>query len=90
MKNELIFYLDNTQSSNNYKEEYEEVIKDGGYKRNEIEVNWHGHQDRGLGVANNIAAAAAGADVIHGTALGVGERSVNAPLDEFPELLDGA
>ena len=50
----------------------EEVIKDGGYQRNEIEVNWHGHQDRGLGVANNIAAVEAGADVIHETALGVG------------------
>ena len=53
----------------------EEVIKDSGFKRSEIEVNWHGHQDRGLGVANNIAAVEAGADVIHGTALGVGERA---------------
>tara|TARA_B100001248_G_scaffold229856_1_gene189473 strand:- start:1275 stop:2531 length:1257 start_codon:yes stop_codon:yes gene_type:complete len=60
----------------------EEVIKDGGYQRSEIEVNWHGHQDRGLGVANNIAAVEAGADVIHGTALGVGERAGNAPLDQ--------
>ena len=60
----------------------EEVIKDGGYKRNEIEVNWHGHQDRGLGVANNIAAVEAGADVLHGTALGVGEIAGNAPLDQ--------
>ena len=60
----------------------EEVIKDSGYMRSEIEVNWHGHQDRGLGVANNIAAVEAGADVIHGTALGVGERAGNAPLDQ--------
>ena len=60
----------------------EEVIKDGGYQRNQIEVNWHGHQDRGLGVANNIAAVEAGADVIHGTALGVGERAGNAPIDQ--------
>ena len=60
----------------------EEVIKDSGFKRSEIEVNWHGHQDRGLGVANNIAAVEAGADVIHGTALGVGERAGNAPLDQ--------
>ncbi|MCS5533169.1 MAG: hypothetical protein NZ736_02795 [Candidatus Poseidoniaceae archaeon] len=60
----------------------EEVIKDSGFMRNEIEVNWHGHQDRGLGVANNIAAVEAGADVIHGTALGVGERAGNAPLDQ--------
>ena len=45
-------------------------------------MNWHGHQDRGLGVANNLAAVEAGADVIHGTALGVGERAGNAPLDQ--------
>tara|TARA_B100000686_G_C16799458_1_gene984909 strand:- start:2998 stop:4254 length:1257 start_codon:yes stop_codon:yes gene_type:complete len=60
----------------------EEVIPDSGVKRREVEVNWHGHQDRGLGVANNLAAYEAGADVIHGTALGVGERAGNAPLDQ--------
>ena len=60
----------------------EEVIKDGGFNRRDIEVNWHGHQDRGLGVANNLAAVDAGADVIHGTALGVGERAGNAPIDQ--------
>ena len=59
-----------------------EVIPDSGVKRRDIEVNWHGHQDRGLGVANNLAAVEAGADVIHGTALGVGERAGNAPLDQ--------
>ena len=60
----------------------DEVIIDSGFKRRDIEVNWHGHQDRGLGVANNLAAYEAGADVIHGTALGVGERAGNAPLDQ--------
>ena len=60
----------------------DEVIPDSGFKRRDIEVNWHGHQDRGLGVANNLAAYEAGADVIHGTALGVGERSGNAPIDK--------
>ena len=60
----------------------EEVIPDSGIKRRDIEINWHGHQDRGLGVANNLAAVEYGADVIHGTALGVGERSGNAPLDQ--------
>ena len=53
----------------------EEVIPDSGVKRRDIEINWHGHQDRGLGVANNIAAYESGADVIHGTALGVGAVS---------------
>jgi len=60
----------------------EEVIKDSGILRRDIEVNWHGHQDRGLGVANNIAAVESGVDVLHGTALGVGERAGNAPLDQ--------
>jgi len=60
----------------------DEVIPDAGFKRRDIEVNWHGHQDRGLGVANNLASYEAGADVIHGTALGVGERAGNAPLDQ--------
>jgi len=60
----------------------EEVIPDSGVKRRDVELNWHGHQDRGLGVANNLAAYEAGADVIHGTALGVGERAGNAALDQ--------
>ncbi len=60
----------------------DEVIPDAGVNRRDIEINWHGHQDRGLGVANNLAAVEAGADVIHGTALGVGERAGNAPLDQ--------
>lgn len=46
-----------------------------------IGVDWHGHRDRDLGIANCIAAIEAGADRIHGTALGVGERTGNAPMD---------
>ncbi len=47
----------------------------------DVKIDWHGHQDRGLGVANTIAAIEAGADRVHGSALGVGERSGNAPMD---------
>jgi 2-isopropylmalate synthase len=47
----------------------------------ETRIDWHGHQDRGLGVANVLAAIAAGADRVHGTALGIGERCGNTPLD---------
>jgi isopropylmalate/homocitrate/citramalate synthase len=47
----------------------------------EVKIDWHGHQDRGLGVANVIAAIEAGADRVHGSALGVGERSGNAAMD---------
>src|ERR1044071_6127429 len=49
----------------------------------EIKIDWHGHQDRGLGVINSIAAYEAGADRLHGTALGVGERVGNTPMDQL-------
>ena len=49
--------------------------------RGRVQVDWHGHMDRGLGVINNLAALRAGADRLHGTALGIGERAGNAPLD---------
>ncbi len=35
-----------------------------------IRLDWHGHQDRGLGVINSIAAIQGGADQVHGSALG--------------------
>lgn len=46
-----------------------------------IKIDWHGHRDRGLDVANTMAAIEAGADRVHGTALGIGERSGNTPMD---------
>lgn len=49
----------------------------------EVSIDWHGHQDRGLGVINAIAAFEAGADRLHGTALGIGERVGNAPMDQL-------
>ncbi|HJR06294.1 MAG TPA: LeuA family protein [Pyrinomonadaceae bacterium] len=48
-----------------------------------IRLDWHGHQDRGLGVINSIAAIEAGADQVHGSALGVGERVGNTPMDQL-------
>jgi len=48
-----------------------------------IELDWHGHNDRGLGVANSIIAIEAGADRVHGTGLGVGERVGNAAIDQI-------
>ena len=46
-----------------------------------VKIDWHGHQDRGLGVINTIAAALAGADRLHGCAIGIGERVGNTPMD---------
>jgi 2-isopropylmalate synthase len=48
-----------------------------------VKLDWHGHNDRGLGVTNAIIAIEAGADRVHGTGLGVGERVGNASLDQI-------
>jgi len=47
----------------------------------DVEVDWHGHRDRGLGLTNALAAIQAGATRIHATALGVGERTGNTEMD---------
>ncbi|HEX4422099.1 MAG TPA: LeuA family protein [Kofleriaceae bacterium] len=54
-----------------------------GTGRSDIGIDWHGHNDRGLGVVNSIFAIEYGADRIHGTALGIGERIGNAALDQI-------
>ncbi len=48
-----------------------------------VKIDWHGHMDRGLGVINAVAAIDAGVDRVHGTALGIGERCGNAPMDQI-------
>jgi 2-isopropylmalate synthase len=47
----------------------------------EVGIDWHGHRDRGFGVASAIAALEAGATRLHGAAIGIGERSGNTPMD---------
>ena len=47
----------------------------------DVKVDWHGHKDRGLSVINALSAAEAGADRLHGTAVGIGERVGNCPID---------
>jgi isopropylmalate/homocitrate/citramalate synthase len=42
----------------------------------------HFHSDFGMGVANTINAVLAGAEVIHSTVLGIGERAGNTPMEE--------
>jgi len=42
----------------------------------------HFHADFGLAVANTIMAVLAGAEVIHSTVTGIGERTGNAPMEE--------
>ena len=46
-----------------------------------VKVDWHGHQDRAMGIINCVAALEAGADRVHGCAAGIGERVGNTPID---------
>lgn len=48
-----------------------------------IRIDWHGHNDRGLGVINAITAFEAGADQLHACALGIGERVGNVAMDQL-------
>lgn len=56
----------------------EEVVRPS---HEHIRVDWHGHNDRGLAVANSLAAAAAGAHQIHAAAISLGERVGNTPME---------
>src|SRR5450755_2688596 len=53
----------------------DEVVKPSGEK---IRVDWHGHNDRGLAVANSLAA---GADQGHAAANSLGERVGNTAME---------
>jgi len=57
-----------------------EVVKPSGEK---VRVDWHGHCDRGLAIANSMAALVAGAECVHATALGIGERVGNTQMDQM-------
>lgn len=57
-----------------------ELIEEKG---GNVGIDWHGHRDRGLDLANSLAAIEAGAARIHGTALGIGERIGNTPMEQL-------
>jgi isopropylmalate/homocitrate/citramalate synthase len=48
-----------------------------------VGIDWHGHNDRGLGVVNTITAVMCEVDRVHGTALGIGERVGNCAMDQL-------
>jgi len=56
----------------------EEIVKPSG---EDVKVDWHGHRDRGLSMANTMAAIKAGANRVHACALGIGERVGNTPME---------
>jgi 2-isopropylmalate synthase len=49
----------------------------------DVGIDWHGHRDRGLAVSNTLAAIKSGATRVHGTALGIGERVGNTPMEQL-------
>lgn len=61
-------------------EEVATVIGDLGKRYPAAKLGFHGHTDRGFGVANSRAALLAGAVQIQGTLLGTGERCGNVNL----------
>jgi 2-isopropylmalate synthase len=58
----------------------QEVVKPSGER---IRVDWHGHNDRGFATANSMAALVAGAECVHATGLGIGERVGNTQMDQM-------
>lgn len=57
---------------------YEKIVKEL-----DVLVDWHGHNDRGLALANALVAVKMGVDRIQATALGIGERAGNIPMEEL-------
>src|SRR5438067_3920703 len=58
----------------------QEVVRESD---EEVGLDWHGHNDRGLALANALAAGAAGATRLHGCAAGIGERVGNTAIDQL-------
>jgi len=48
----------------------------------DVKLDYHGHNDRGFGTINALAATAI-ADRVHGCALGIGERVGNTSMDQL-------
>lgn len=55
----------------------DEIVRD-----RKVKVDYHGHNDRGLGTVNALTATAL-ADRVHGCALGIGERVGNTSMDQL-------
>ena len=58
-----------------------QVARDHG--KPNVQIDWHGHNDRGLAVINSLAAYEAGADRLHASGLGIGERAGNCAMDQL-------
>jgi 2-isopropylmalate synthase len=57
-----------------------EVVEPSGMM---IRVDWHGHCDRGMALANSFAALMGGAHSVHACGMGIGERVGNTQMDQM-------
>ena len=57
-------------------------VRDDVVRGRAVKVDYHGHNDRGLGTINALTATAL-ADRVHGCALGIGERVGNTSMDQL-------
>lgn len=57
---------------------FQDIVLDGF---DDVTIDWHGHNDRDLAVANTMEALDAGASRVHVSVLGIGERAGNTRLE---------
>jgi 2-isopropylmalate synthase len=57
-------------------------VREDVIRGRDVKLDYHGHNDRGLGTANALAATEI-ADRVHGCALGIGERVGNSSMDQL-------
>ncbi|MDE7432358.1 MAG: LeuA family protein [Lachnospiraceae bacterium] len=76
---DTVGYADCTGIKKLFKFVHKEIIKNN----DQILIEWHGHNDRGMALENALIAALIGANMIHTTSFGIGERCGNTPLELF-------
>jgi 2-isopropylmalate synthase len=63
------------------------VINEIGENNKDLKLDFHEHNDLGMGIANCLVAAAEGVDRLHATARGIGERAGNVNLEQLLVVL---
>ncbi|MEC8024897.1 MAG: 2-isopropylmalate synthase [Myxococcota bacterium] len=62
---------------------FTQSVVDASGNRDRVTLDWHGHNDRGLALTNAIVALESGANRLHGTGIGIGERVGNTSIDQL-------